>query len=194
MSAASDHLAHVYAVASDESLFSGPPFLVTGMVPFVLSIVWFTVSVALGAAFRRTLPAAFASVAAFFGQLFLVQWRYPTFITPLATLIPVGKEQPGSGPLDTNALMLNRLGRQFADAAGHPLTSDALDALCPSQGKLTLNGPCLAQHHVNMVAYYQPGSRIPEFHLILNGAYLGLGVLAVAVIWWLVRRTSLSAG
>jgi hypothetical protein len=41
---------------------------------------------------------------------------------------------------------------------------------------------------------YQPSSRIPDFHLILIGGYLGLGAIAVAVVWWLVRRTSLSAG
>ena len=41
---------------------------------------------------------------------------------------------------------------------------------------------------------YQPGSRILDFHLILIDGYLGLGAIAVAVVWWLVRRTSLSAG
>jgi hypothetical protein len=41
---------------------------------------------------------------------------------------------------------------------------------------------------------YQPASRIPDFHLILAGGYLALGAITVAVVWWLVRRTSLSAG
>jgi len=46
---------------------------------------------------------------------------------------------------------------------------------------------------MNLVKY-QPGSRIPDFHLIVIGGYLALGAVAVAVVWWLVRRTSLSAG
>jgi len=41
---------------------------------------------------------------------------------------------------------------------------------------------------------YQPGSRIPDFHLILACGYFGLGAITVAAVWWLVRRTSLSAG
>lgn len=200
VAAESDHLAHVYGIASGESLFSGPPFLVTGMVPFVLSVVWFTVSVALGAALRRTLPAIFVSVAAFFAHFFLVQWRYPTFETPWTTVIPIGPDQPGQAALDPNALIVNRLGQELVDAGGNRLTPDALQALCPSQGTLSndhgvvLNGQCLAEHGVGTLVHYQPGSRMPEFHLILNGGYLGLGIIAVAVIWWLVRRTSISAG
>jgi ferric-dicitrate binding protein FerR (iron transport regulator) len=40
----------------------------------------------------------------------------------------------------------------------------------------------------------QPTARRRAFHLILIGGYLGLGAIAVAVVWWLVRRTSLSVG
>jgi hypothetical protein len=36
--------------------------------------------------------------------------------------------------------------------------------------------PCLApQRHLMTLLRYQPGSRIPDFHLILIGGYLGLG-------------------
>jgi ABC-type transport system involved in multi-copper enzyme maturation permease subunit len=192
LSGVSDHLAHVYSIASDESLFFGPGFLITGMVPLVLSVVWFLVSVALGAAFRRTLPAIFSSVVGFFALFFLVQWSYPKFATPLTMLIPVGTDH--QVPLDHDALILNNLGGQLVDATGQPLSPGQLDALCPSQGSRILNGPCLAQNHVNTIVSYQPSSRIAEFHTLLNCGYVGLGLLAVAVIWWLVRRTSLSAG
>jgi hypothetical protein len=49
------------------------------------------------------------------------------------------------------------------------------------------------QRHLMTLLRYQPGSRIPDFHLILIGGYLGLGAVAAAIPW-LVRRTSLSAG
>ena len=65
----------------------------------------------------------------------------------------------------------------------------AVQSLCPS-----MNSDCPAQHHLMEALRYQPGSRIPDFHLILAGGYLTLGAIAVAVTWWLVRRTSLSAG
>jgi hypothetical protein len=193
VAAASDHLAHVYSIASDGGLFFVPMFLVTGMVPLVLSVVWFVISAAVGAAFRRTLPAVFASVVAFFGLFFVVRWRYPTFVTPLTALVPIGDNQPQQGPLDQNALMINGLGGQLVDGSGRPLTHDALSAICPRQG-LRINGGCLAQNHVSIFVYYQPGSRIPEFHAILDCGYLGLGIVAIAIIWWLVRRTNVSAG
>jgi hypothetical protein len=194
VSIASDHLAHVYSIATDESLFSGLAFFVAGMVPLVLSVVWFAVSVALGAAFRRTLAAIFTSIVAFFALFFLAQWRYPSFQAPLTALIPVGEDRPGQGPLDPNALVLNGIGGQLVDSAGHPLSAQALNAICPSQGSFIFNGACLAQNHVYVRVPYQPGTRIPAFHLILNSGYIGLGIVAVVVIWWLVRRTSLSAG
>src|SRR5262249_60647743 len=98
VSAESDHLARVYAVASGESLFSGSAFLITGMVPLILSAVWFAVSVALGAAFRRTLPAIFTSVAAFFGLFFLVQWRFPTPWRRSPPQAPPANDRPARGP------------------------------------------------------------------------------------------------
>jgi ABC-type multidrug transport system permease subunit len=49
------------------------------------------------------------------------------------------------------------------------------------------------QRHLMTLLRYQTGSRIPDFHLILIG-YLGLGAVAAVILWWLVRRTSLSAG
>jgi len=57
-----------------------------------------------------------------------------------------------------------------------------------------MNSDCPAQHHLMEALRYQPGSRIPDFHLILACGYFALGAIAVAVAWWLVRRTSLSAG
>ena len=65
----------------------------------------------------------------------------------------------------------------------------AVQALCPS-----MNSDCPARHHLMEALRYQPASRIPDFHLILACGYFTLGAIAVAVVWWLVRRTSLSAG
>jgi hypothetical protein len=56
------------------------------------------------------------------------------------------------------------------------------------------NSDCPAQHHLLEALRYQPASRIPDFHLILACGDFALGAIAVAVVWWLVRRTSLSAG
>jgi hypothetical protein len=69
-----------------------------------------------------------------------------------------------------------------------------VQSLCPPGNSGSLDDQCLAQHHFMQILRYQPESRIPDFHLILASGYLALGAIAVAAVWWLVRRTSLSAG
>jgi hypothetical protein len=64
----------------------------------------------------------------------------------------------------------------------------------PPAGPQDTSNQCLVAHHIYHRIEYQPGSRIPEFHLILTGGYLVIAVVAAATIGWLVRRTSLSAG
>ena len=188
--AASDHLAHVLSIAADKSLFDGREFQVTGMLPLTLSVVWLVIGVALGAAIRRTLPAAFAALAGYIGLFFLVQWRYPTFRTPLTAAVPVAVGRQNGVGSDPNSLV--RYSGNLVDAAGHQLTPSTLQAMCPPPAGVS--NQCLAQHHIYSQIQYQPGSRIPEFHLILTGGYLAIGVIAAATLWWLLRRTSLSAG
>ena len=50
------------------------------------------------------------------------------------------------------------------------------------------------RNHLQTHTLYQPGSRIPDFHLILASGYLGLAAIALAAVWLIVRRTNLSAG
>jgi hypothetical protein len=193
-SAAVGHLADAISIATGHSLFYGSAFLVTGMVPLAQSVVWFIAGVALGAAYRRTLPAIFTALVAYIGLYFLVQWRYPTFMTPRTALVPItGDGQSLTSHLGTNILTINQ--NAIYDASGHPVSQATVQSLCPSgPGSVNTNNQCLAQHHLKTLLGYQPGTRIPDFHLILIGGYLGLGLIAAAVVWWLVRRTSISAG
>jgi ABC-type transport system involved in multi-copper enzyme maturation permease subunit len=192
VSAAAGHLADVASIATGRSLFYAGAFLVTGMVPLVQSLAWFAAGVALGAAYRRTLPAIFTALVAYIGLYFVVLWVYPTFMTPLTAMVPItGDGQSRTSHLGTNILTINQ--NAFYDASGHAVSQGTMQSLCPS-GPGNPNNQCLAQHHFKTLLSYQPGSRIPEFHLILIGGYLGLGIIAAAVAWWLVRRTSISAG
>jgi ABC-type transport system involved in multi-copper enzyme maturation permease subunit len=194
VSAGAGHLADVISIATGHSLFYGSVFLVTGMVPLAQSVVWFIAGVALGAACRRTLRAIFAALVAYIGLYFVVQWRYPTFMTPLTALVPItGDGQGLSSRLGTNILTINQ--NAIYDASGHAVSQATVQSLCPSgPGGLNTNNQCLAQHHFKTLLSYQPGARIPDFHLILIGGYLGLGLIAAVAVWWLVRRTSISAG
>jgi hypothetical protein len=194
VSAAAGHLADAISVATGHSLFYGGAFLVTGTVPLAQSVVWVIAGVALGAAYRRTLPAIFTALVAYIGLYFLVQWRYPTFMTPLTALVPItGDGRSLTSHLGTNILTINQ--NAIYDASGHAVSQATVQSLCPSgPGSVNSNNQCLAQHHLKTLLGYQPGTRIPDFHLILIGGYLSLGLIAAAVVWWLVRRTSISAG
>ena len=195
VSAAADHLAAVASIATRHSLFTGNAFLVTGMLPLVQSVVWLAAGVALGAAFRRTLPAIFTALIGYGAAYLLVERVYPSFMAPLTALAPLGDQ--GSAPrLGANSLVVANPSGTIYDASGHPV-SPALQSLCQSANNLPKSqlNPCLApQRHLMTLLRYQPGSRIPDFHLILIGGYLGLGAIAAAILWWLIQRTSLSAG
>ncbi|HEY6792505.1 MAG TPA: hypothetical protein VI365_34860, partial [Trebonia sp.] len=190
VSAAADHLAHVESIATGLDLFFVVAFLVTGMLPLAQGVAWLAVGVALGAAYRRTLPAIFTALVGYIAAFLLVQRVYPTLMTPLTALVPIGGNE-GSSPSAANILVIQNGSATIYDASGHLVSPATVQSLCPSGDGKFLSGQCLAQHHFMNLVSYQPGSRIPDFHLILIGGYLGLGVIAVAVVWWLVRRTSL---
>jgi hypothetical protein len=199
VSAAAGHLADAISIATGQSLFDSGAFLVTGTVPLAQTVVWFIAGVALGAAYRRTMAAIFTALVAYIGLYFLVQWRYPTFMTPLKALVPVTRDgQSLTSHLGTNILAVSQ--DFLYDASGHPpalvrefLAEHRLQPVCPTgPGGANTHNHCLAGNWT--LLSYQPGTRIPDFHLILIGSYLSLGLIAAAVVWWLVRRTSISAG
>jgi hypothetical protein len=192
----SDHLEHLETQVARGSLFSYLPFLNTGMLPVVISVCWFVVGAALGAAIRRTLPAVFAVIAGFIGLTYLVQWRYPTLVKPLFAQVPAGRVLLG------NALIVHGGMIQYGDGpsnlfepSGHSLSGAELLHLCPPEndggGRMAA---CFTDHRLELHLQYQPGSRIPEFHLLVAAGYLGLTALALVALWWMVRRTQLSAG
>jgi hypothetical protein len=195
----SDYLERIQTEVSPGTLFDYLPFLNTAMLPLVLSLCWFAVGVALGAAARRTLPAVFGVIAGFFALTYLVQWRYPTLMKPLSVHIQAGQRP---GVLQHNALVVSggmiNYGTEGPsgafDAAGRSITGVDLQKLCPPDNNGGGMVACWSQHHLGQHVLYQPGSRIPEFHLIVAAGYLGLAAVAVAAVWWIVRRTNLSAG
>jgi hypothetical protein len=199
VSAAAGHLAHTVSIATGKSLFSlgsGTGLLVSGMLPLaVQTVAWLAVGVALGAAYRRTLPAIFTALTGYIAVLFLVLWGYPSLMTPLKALVPFTGNQDFTSRLGANILVVHQGGETIYDASGRATNLSAVQSLCPSGNSgSSLDDQCVAQHHFMEAVRYQPGSRIPDFHLILACGDLALGAIAVAVVWWLVRRTSLSAG
>jgi ABC-type transport system involved in multi-copper enzyme maturation permease subunit len=75
VSAAAGHLEATVSIATGQSLFSlgsGAGLLVTGMLPLAAqTVAWLAIGVALGAAYRRTLPAIFTALTSYIAVLFL---------------------------------------------------------------------------------------------------------------------------
>jgi hypothetical protein len=196
----SDHLEHAMASVSIGSMFEYKTFLNTGMLPLAISICWFAVGVALGAAIKRTLAAVFGVVAGFIGLTLLVQYRYLTLMKPLSAHRQLGG--PDDGLLHDNALVVKGGMINYGDgpssvfdAAGRQLTGTELERLCPPDNSgAGTEFSCYFNHHLQQHLEYQPGSRIPDIHLIVATGYLGLTAVALAVVWLIVRRTNLSAG
>ena len=196
VSAESDHLAHVLSIQSP-GMFTGLLFLDSGMLPLAVGVCWFALGVALGAAIRRTLPAVLGVILGFVALMLGVKWRYPTLMTPLSVYTHF--DQPDTGLL-RNALLvkggyLNGPGQpsNLFDSTGHELGYTTLNLLCPNPDP-DASSACLARNHLQTHILYQPGSRIPVFHLILASGYLSLAVIALVAVWLIVRRTNLSAG
>jgi ABC-type transport system involved in multi-copper enzyme maturation permease subunit len=197
----SDHLEHALAnVSKASSMFEYKTFLNTGMLPLAISLCWFALGVALGAAIKRTLPAVFGVVAGFIGLTLLVQHRYLTLMKPLSAYQQLGG--PDDGLLRDNALVVKGVIINYGDgpsgvfdAAGRQLTGAELERLCPAaNGGSGTEFSCYLNHHLQLHLEYQPGSRIPDLHLIVATGYLGLTAVALAAVWLIVRRTNLSAG
>ncbi|MGC4886487.1 ABC transporter permease [Micromonospora sp. DT227] len=196
----SDHLERTRALVGPVSLFEYESFLNTAMLPVVISLCWFAIGVALGAVLRRTLPAVFGVIVGFVGLTYLVQWRYPTLMTPLSAHRPIGG--PNLDVLRDNALVVDGGMIDYGvdgpsgayDASGRELTGVELQRLCPPDNGSGRTLACFTEHGLEQHLLYQPGSRIPDFHLIVAGGYLGLAVAALLTVWWIVRRTDLSAG
>jgi hypothetical protein len=164
VSAAAGHLAAVVSIPTRQSLFSGNAFLVTGMIPLVQSVVWLAVGVALGAAFRRTLPAIFTALIGYGAAYLLVERVYPSFMAPVTALTPLGGDQGPAARLGANSLVVANPSGTIYDASGHPV-SPALQSLCQSANNLPKDqlNPCLApQRHLTALLRYQPaaGSRL----------------------------------
>lgn len=196
LAVASDHLSHAMSDVTGGGLFDGGMFFDSGMLPLALGVAWFAVGVALGAAIRRLLPAVLGVIVGSVALMLLVEWRYPTLMTPLSRYQTLGQPIAGGG----NNLRIGggiQIGpgahMNLFDSSEHPLSYSGLKKICPDLSPDGLTS-CMLRKHLKTFVRYQPASRIPEFHLILATAYLGIGVLALAAVWAMVRRTSLSAG
>jgi hypothetical protein len=160
-----------------------------GIVPVAYALFVLGVGVALGALWRRTVPALLSAFVVYVVvRAFVDSWLRQRLLTPITTTWPGSR----LGPNLNGALVIN----QFAsDKHGNPL---AVSQVC-TQGSGPLFShthacrvqPSTPGAHVFMTAIYQPASRFWELQGIEFGIVAGIGVvLILAAAWWTDRRIS----
>ncbi len=161
---------------------------IEGIVPFAYALFVFGVAVAIGALWRRAVPALLVAFVVYVvGRSFMDSWLRQRLLSPVtATWL----EQNRAGPNLNQALVIN----QFAsNKTGHRLALPAGPCIRTSSGPLSHTSICGQPHppgtHVYMTAVYQPASRFWELQGIEFGIVAGIGVLLVlAAGWWTHRR------
>jgi hypothetical protein len=161
---------------------------IEGLAPLGYALFVLGVAVALGALWRRGVPALIVSFVVYVvGRAFMDSWLRQRLLTPVKTTWLAS----GNGPNLNHALVLDQF---VSTRSGRELTSSPGPACIRHSGGLfTHTSICAQPHalgaHVYMTALYQPASRFWALQGIEFGIVAGLGVLLVlAAAWWTSRR------
>jgi hypothetical protein len=167
----------------DASVYDGEGIVVFGYVVFALAI-----ATAVGAVWRRAVPALTVGFAAYFAaRLFVDTWLRQRLLTPLTVSWPFAGARPSS---------LNHawvISERQTDGLGHAIGGIGGDSPCLAVAPHTKRalGACLARHGISTQAVYEPASRFWELQGIETGLFAAaaLALLAFAA-WWTHRRTA----
>jgi hypothetical protein len=170
---------------------SGTAYDAEGIVPIADALFVLGVAVAIGALWRRAVPALLISFAVYVvGRAFMDGWLRQRLVSPVTTTWPAGR---ASGPNLNQALVIDqfasdRNGHRLAGAAG-PFSS----CVQSSGGPFSHTSHCVQVRpvgpHTYMTAIYQPASRFWELQGVEFGIVAGIGVLLiVAAAWWTNHR------
>ncbi len=159
-----------------------------GIVPLADALFVFGVAVALGALWRRTVPALLVAFVAYVvGRAFMDSWLRQRLLSPVTTTW-----RNGIGPNLNHALVINQF---VSDKSGHRIAGSLGPCIRGSSGgAFSHTSVCEAQRvgpHPYMTAVYQPGGRFWELQGIEFAIVAGIGVLLIlAAAWWTDRRVA----
>ncbi len=170
---------------------NGTTYDAEGIVPIADALFVLGVAVAIGALWRRAVPALLVSFVVYVvGRALMDSWLRQRLLSPVKTTWLARK---GSGPNLNEALVIdqfvsNKSGHRLAGAAG-PFGSCAQS----SGGLLSHTRHCIQAlpvgPHVYMTAVYQPASRFWALQGVEFGIVAGIGVLLILVAaWWTNHR------
>jgi hypothetical protein len=163
-----------------------------GMVPIAYALFVLGVAVAIGALWRRTVPALLVAFAVYVvGRAFMDSWLRQRLLSPVKTTWLAN----GSGPNLNQALVINQFisdknGKELAAGPG-PCVVHASGGLFPHATGSVCAQPYPRGAHVYMTALYQPASRFWELQGVEFGIVAGIGILLVlAAALWTQRRVA----
>jgi hypothetical protein len=159
-------------------------FYAPGLVGWTLAP--FALAVLLGALFRTTTAATTVAATVFFAIVALING----FSLPdqIHSLLPPTRSAFASMPDGSTVLRLSLThldGRRLAGPAPEPV-----NGVIVRQNGSPLTSQWIAQHHLRLMAVYQPPSRFWAVQFIQGGGLLVLAVLLGAAAVWVVRRQS----
>jgi hypothetical protein len=162
-----------------------------GIVPIADALFVLGVAVALGALWRRAVPALLVSFVVYIiGRSFMDSWIRQRLLAPVQT---TWLETSGSGPNLNRALVIDQFisdknGHRLADAVGPCTTSSSSSGLLTHTQHLCAQPHALGAHDY-MTAIYQPASRFWLLQGAEFGIVAGIGTLLVLLAgWWTHRR------
>ena len=163
---------------------------IEGIVPVAYAVFALGVAVALGAIWRRTVPALLGAFIVYIvGRAFMDSWLRQRLITPVKTIWPASK----LGPNLNNALVIDQFvsdksGKMIAPLGGGPCVRSSHGGLLTHTTSVC-SQPVPRGAHVYMTAIYQPASRFWELQGIEFAIVAGIGALLVLLAgWWTYRR------
>jgi phosphotransferase system glucose/maltose/N-acetylglucosamine-specific IIC component len=163
---------------------------IEGVVPLAYALFVLGVAVAIGALWRRAVPALLVAFVVYvIGRAFMDSWLRQRLLSPVKTTWLASTP----GPNLNNALVID----QFASNEHGVQLGGSLRSTSTCSGHvagfLSHTSTCVQAYprgvHVYMTALYQPASRFWELQGVEFGIVAGIGVLLIlAAAWWTQRR------
>jgi hypothetical protein len=159
-----------------------------GIVPIADALFVLGVAVAIGALWRRAVPALIVSFIVYvIGRAFMDSWLRQRLLSPVKT---TWLAQGSGGPNLNQALVIDQF---ISNKGGHRLAGSVGPCVRGGPGGLFSHTQVCAQPHpgahVYMTAIYQPASRFWELQALEFAIVAAIGLaLILAAAWWTNRR------
>ena len=162
-----------------------------GLVPIAYALLALGVAVALGAVWRRTVPALLTAFVLYVvARAFVDSWLRQRLVDATRVTWHIGG---GGGPSNSTLNRALVIHQYLSDKTGRAIAGANQICVRTSAGALPhtrISGPCLLPSaHGYMTVVFIPASRFWELQAIEFGIVAGIGALLVAAAgWWTYRR------